>query len=112
VCVKRPLCSGQTGYQLGHGREQVRLQGTAQSDTLKIGASRPVSMAPERLAALHAGQGLDGVRNEQLRRDDLAVLAHLPTAAQLFAVNDYETTSLDMIADQLGMHRWPRSTPT
>lgn len=29
----------------------------------------------------------------------------LRTAAQLFAVNGYEATSLDMIADQLGMHK-------
>ena len=31
--------------------------------------------------------------------------AILRTAAQLFAVNGYEATSLDMIADQMGMHK-------
>jgi AcrR family transcriptional regulator len=31
--------------------------------------------------------------------------AILRTAAQLFAANGYESTSLDMIADQLGMHK-------
>ena len=31
--------------------------------------------------------------------------AILRTAAQLFAANGYEATSLDMIADQLGMHK-------
>jgi AcrR family transcriptional regulator len=31
--------------------------------------------------------------------------AILRTAAQLFAVNGYESTSLDMIADQLGIHK-------
>ena len=31
--------------------------------------------------------------------------AILRTAAQLFAANGYEATSLDMIADQLGIHK-------
>ena len=40
-----------------------------------------------------------GVKHE----DKLTAI--LRTAAQLFAVNGYEATSLDMIADQLGMHK-------
>lgn len=39
-----------------------------------------------------------------LRHDDKRT-AILRTAAQLFAANGYEATSLDMIADQLGMHK-------
>ena len=46
------------------------------------------------------------------RRKKLAELRHedkrtaiLRTAAQLFAAKGYEATSLDMIADQLGMHK-------
>lgn len=38
------------------------------------------------------------------RHDDKRI-AILRTAAQLFAKNGYEATSLDMIADQLGMHK-------
>lgn len=40
-----------------------------------------------------------GSRHEDKR------IAILRTAAQLFAANGYEATSLDMIADQLGMHK-------
>jgi AcrR family transcriptional regulator len=40
-----------------------------------------------------------GIRHE----DKLTAI--LRTAAQLFAVNGYEATSLDMIANQLGMHK-------
>jgi len=40
-----------------------------------------------------------GARHEDKRT------AILRTAAQLFAANGYESTSLDMIADQLGMHK-------
>src|SRR3990167_2127834 len=40
-----------------------------------------------------------GTRHEDKRT------AILRTAAQLFAANGYESTSLDMIADQLGMHK-------
>ncbi len=40
-----------------------------------------------------------GLRHEDKR------IAILRTAAQLFAVNGYEATSLDMIAEQLGMHK-------
>lgn len=43
--------------------------------------------------------GAPSVRHE----DKLTAI--LRTAAQLFAANGYETTSLDMIADQLGMHK-------
>jgi AcrR family transcriptional regulator len=38
-------------------------------------------------------------------RHDDKLTAILRTAAQLFAENGYEATSLDMIADQLGMHK-------
>lgn len=38
-------------------------------------------------------------------RHEDKLTAILRTAAQLFAVNGYESTSLDMIADQLGMHK-------
>lgn len=38
-------------------------------------------------------------------KHDDKLTAILRTAAQLFAVNGYESTSLDMIADQLGMHK-------
>lgn len=38
-------------------------------------------------------------------RHDDKLTAILRTAAQLFAENGYESTSLDMIADQLGMHK-------
>lgn len=38
-------------------------------------------------------------------RHEDKLTAILRTAAQLFAVNGYEATSLDMIADQLGMHK-------
>jgi AcrR family transcriptional regulator len=40
-----------------------------------------------------------GLRHEDKR------IAILRTAAQLFAAHGYEATSLDMIADQLGMHK-------
>ena len=39
-----------------------------------------------------------------LKHED-KLTAILRTAAQLFAVNGYEATSLDMIAEQLGMHK-------
>jgi AcrR family transcriptional regulator len=39
-----------------------------------------------------------------VRHED-KLTAILRTAAQLFATNGYEATSLDMIADQLGMHK-------
>ncbi len=39
-----------------------------------------------------------------LRHED-KLTAILRTAAQLFANNGYESTSLDMIADQMGMHK-------
>ena len=38
-------------------------------------------------------------------KHDDKLTAILRTSAQLFAVNGYESTSLDMIADQLGMHK-------
>ncbi len=38
-------------------------------------------------------------------KHDDKLTAILRTAAQLFAENGYEATSLDMIADQLGMHK-------
>lgn len=38
-------------------------------------------------------------------KHDDKLTAILRTAAQLFAENGYESTSLDMIADQLGMHK-------
>jgi AcrR family transcriptional regulator len=38
-------------------------------------------------------------------RHDDKLTAILRTAAQLFSENGYESTSLDMIADQLGMHK-------
>ena len=40
----------------------------------------------------------------ELRHEDKRT-AILRTSAQLFAANGYESTSLDMIADQLGMHK-------
>ena len=44
-------------------------------------------------------------KNSTGSRHDDKLTAILRTAAQLFAVNGYESTSLDMIADQLGMHK-------
>jgi AcrR family transcriptional regulator len=43
-------------------------------------------------------------RTTRTRHEDKRT-AILRTAAQLFAANGYESTSLDMIADQMGMHK-------
>ncbi len=54
------------------------------------------STAPKTAAARKKSPG---VRHEDKR------VAILRTAAQLFSTNGYEATSLDMIAEQLGMHK-------
>jgi AcrR family transcriptional regulator len=56
----------------------------------------PMPAAPQRKRRASASAGA--------RHDDKRI-AILRTAAQLFAKNGYEATSLDMIADQLGMHK-------
>lgn len=56
--------------------------------------SSPASITPHR-----PRRRATGARHEDKRT------AILRTAAQLFAANGYEATSLDMIADRLGMHK-------
>ena len=55
--------------------------------------------APQRKRTAARRNGATTARHEDKRT------AILRTAAQLFAANGYEATSLDMIADQLGMHK-------
>jgi len=66
------------------------------------------SPAPTVLAVVASTAG----KKPPTRRKQLTELRHedkrtaiLRTSAQLFAANGYESTSLDMIADQLGMHK-------
>ena len=54
---------------------------------------------PSTSAAPRKRRASTGARHEDKR------IAILRTAAQLFSQNGYEATSLDMIADQLGMHK-------
>jgi AcrR family transcriptional regulator len=71
---------------------------------IKSSTVASVSSLPERKhASAKSGasrrNGATGTRHE----DKLTAI--LRTAAQLFAANGYESTSLDMIADRLGMHK-------
>jgi AcrR family transcriptional regulator len=60
--------------------------------------TEPAAAAPRRRAAARRASP-PSAKHEDKRT------AILRTAAQLFAANGYEATSLDMIADQLGMHK-------
>lgn len=63
-------------------------------------AAAPPARAPRRASATAPRRRrTTGTRHEDKRT------AILRTAAQLFAAHGYEATSLDMIADQLGMHK-------
>ncbi len=66
------------------------------SDSL---VSPDTTTAPPRKRGTTRRNGATTARHEDKRT------AILRTAAQLFAANGYEATSLDMIADQLGMHK-------
>ncbi|MBW8313361.1 MAG: TetR/AcrR family transcriptional regulator [Hydrogenophaga sp.] len=66
--------------------------------TNDIPASLPRTRPAARTAVARRKNSV-GTRHEDKRT------AILRTAAQLFAANGYESTSLDMIADQLGMHK-------
>ncbi|RYY94384.1 MAG: TetR/AcrR family transcriptional regulator [Comamonadaceae bacterium] len=67
------------------------------TDTNSIG--KPRSAAPRARAAAGLRRPTAGVKHEDKRT------AILRTAAQLFAEKGYEGTSLDMIAERLGIHK-------
>lgn len=69
------------------------LTSDAATATLPQATSTPAQKPPTRRKKL-----------TELRHEDKRT-AILRTAAQLFAAKGYESTSLDMIADQLGMHK-------
>jgi AcrR family transcriptional regulator len=70
----------------------------------------PVNTAPATATLPEASASV--MKKPLTRRKKITELRHedkrtaiLRTSAQLFAANGYESTSLDMIADQLGMHK-------
>ncbi|MDR3452411.1 MAG: TetR/AcrR family transcriptional regulator [Rhodoferax sp.] len=67
-------------------------------------ADSAMNSAPSDESAVFKGIPSRRRKATGLRHDDKCT-AILRTAAQLFAANGYEATSLDMIADQLGMHK-------
>lgn len=66
-------------------------------NTTEVTVARKTRVATQTVAA--------GRKKSTGTRHDDKLTAILRTAAQLFAANGYESTSLDMIADQLGMHK-------
>lgn len=68
-------------------------------DTPNTTQAEPARPTPRASASRQRRMSPPSARHEDKR------IAILRTAAQLFAANGYEATSLDMIADQLGMHK-------
>ncbi|MFA7557044.1 MAG: TetR/AcrR family transcriptional regulator [Hydrogenophaga sp.] len=67
-------------------------------------STETVGTTPKPRARAAAAKPPGRRRNGSAKHEDKRT-AILRTAAQLFAVHGYEATSLDMIADQLGMHK-------
>lgn len=70
------------------------------------------SAAPQAATANLPDAASTAAKKPPTRRKKITEIRHedkrtaiLRTSAQLFAANGYESTSLDMIADQLGMHK-------